>query len=1004
MKIDPFILEAIKGMDLPSLLRSYNIEMKPTGKNAYQIHCPFHEDKTPSLSVGYRNNKWVWNCFGCRAHGNTLDFRIAYEKISFSDAYQKGAEELRLVSTGTNGDGAAARPLPPTASVNNHSVAVPAKPAHRPTPTTINRSELLTRAVQIYHEALLEDRRGINYLAGRGIKDGEFLKRFKIGYVNGRLRRILPEDPDHEFVRGLKEVGILNEKGREHFHGCVVFPIFDDNGAVVGMYGRRVSALAFGPDHLYLPGPRQGVWNGAAVKAYKEIILAESIIDAASFHALGFPNAVALYGVNGLTETHLALFREHRTRRVVLCLDNDKAGDEARGRVKEKITPLGVTVVDLVLPRQYKDANVALKYGLTGEELQRYLPSTKQDDGPAPVSAGQTPGPQSAAAEALPASAPPAVVVEDPIVPKPPDFHPAPLVDNPEDPDMVVVETVVPVTEKQRERVMEKGADRPPEGHPENKRGEGKGVERSIEEREDGLYMSFGRRTYRVRGLSGRIQDNLRVNIKVDSAGVGHLDSLDLYSSKSRATFVSCCRKIFEAGEGELHSELNRLIEELEKIQALRGAPEEKSGEGQPKTMTQEDEAEALAALRSPTLWRDILRDINLTGHVGEEANKGLVYLVGTSRLLEDPLSCSIISQSAAGKSVLAEAVERLMPPEEVRLYSRITQNGLFYIEGNGLVHKLMIIEERAGAESADYSIRALQSKKKLIQAVPVKNPETGKITTQTMIVLGPIAYIETTTRPRLHEENATRCFEIYLDQTKEQTKLIHERQKQARTLEGLKKRDIVDKTIVRHHNMQRLLKSIRVVIPFVHAVNFPADWLRTRRDHQRFLNLIEAVTFLHQHQRVVKKTEEGMEYIEATIADYTIAFGLAQAVMGESLTEMKPPQREVLEACRRLQEERGDYTRRDVREATGLPHRRCWELLEDLVDLEFMVKPEGKQGQTCRYRLADNAMAALKPLDGLTTPAQLMQALAEGRTTAGPAAHVDMDEENGPTRQAACG
>jgi DNA primase len=76
-------------------------------------------------------------------------------------------------------------------------------------------------------------------------------------------------------------------------------------------------------------------------KAYKEIILAESIIDAASFHALGFPNAVALYGVNGLTETHLALFREHRTKRVILCLDNDKAGAEARTRVKEKNHAVG---------------------------------------------------------------------------------------------------------------------------------------------------------------------------------------------------------------------------------------------------------------------------------------------------------------------------------------------------------------------------------------------------------------------------------------------------------------------------------------------------------------------------------------------------------------------------------------------------------------------------------------------------------------------------------------
>ena len=88
MKIDPAVLEAIKNMDLPSLIRSYGIELKPAGKNAYLIRCPFHEDKTPSLSVGYRNSKWMWNCFGCRAHGNTLDFRIAYEKISFSEAYQ----------------------------------------------------------------------------------------------------------------------------------------------------------------------------------------------------------------------------------------------------------------------------------------------------------------------------------------------------------------------------------------------------------------------------------------------------------------------------------------------------------------------------------------------------------------------------------------------------------------------------------------------------------------------------------------------------------------------------------------------------------------------------------------------------------------------------------------------------------------------------------------------------------------------------------------------------
>jgi hypothetical protein len=159
-----------------------------------------------------------------------------------------------------------------------------------------------------------------------------------------------------------------------------------------------------------------------------------------------------------------------------------------------------------------------------------------------------------------------------------------------------------------------------------------------VEEKEDGVHVAFGARVYRVRGLAAKSLGSLRVSVKVESNGACHLDSLDLYSAKARAAFAACCRKIFPAGEGELLGELNRLIEELEKVQARRGGGEEKEGaaDGRP-AMTAEEEAEAVAALESPTLWRDILRDMDLAGPVGEEANKGLVYLVGTSRLLEDP-------------------------------------------------------------------------------------------------------------------------------------------------------------------------------------------------------------------------------------------------------------------------------------------------------------------------------------------------------------------------------
>jgi hypothetical protein len=102
---------------------------------------------------------------------------------------RKERRTLRLGSTGTNGNGATVHVLNvrrPRSGSKAPSVAVPPLPR----PITINRSELLTRAVQIYHETLQEDRKGIGLPGGtEGSKTGNFLKRFKIGYVNGRLRR-----------------------------------------------------------------------------------------------------------------------------------------------------------------------------------------------------------------------------------------------------------------------------------------------------------------------------------------------------------------------------------------------------------------------------------------------------------------------------------------------------------------------------------------------------------------------------------------------------------------------------------------------------------------------------------------------------------------------------------------------------------------------------------------------------------------------------------------------
>ena len=112
----------------------------------------------------------------------------------------------------------------------------------------------------------------------------------------------------------MQKLGILRESGHEHFNGSVVIPIFDCDGEVVEMYGRKITPrLREGtPLHSYLPGPHRGVWNEEALAASKEIILCEALIDALTFWCAGFRHVTASYGVNGFTDDHRAAFQKAR--------------------------------------------------------------------------------------------------------------------------------------------------------------------------------------------------------------------------------------------------------------------------------------------------------------------------------------------------------------------------------------------------------------------------------------------------------------------------------------------------------------------------------------------------------------------------------------------------------------------------------------------------------------------------------------------------------------------
>ena len=241
--------------------------------------------------------------------------------------------------------------------------------------------------------------------------------------------------------------------------------------------------------------------------------------------------------------------------------------------------------------------------------------------------------------------------------------------------------------------------------------------------RDDGaLTLERDGLTYHAR-VHGELFGRLRATVKVTRGAAFHVDTLDLYASRSRAEFAKRAGKALAAEATAVEADLLALVVPAEK--AAESEKAEDAAEGPP-PMTDAERAEALALLRRADLLDQVASDVDALGYVGEGVNKRLLYLVAISRKLQDPLSAIVMSQSGAGKSGLTEVIERLTPPEDVVLLTRLTPQSLYYVAPGFLDQKLVIVEERYGSMEADYSIRVLQSRKKLIAAAPIKDPLRG--------------------------------------------------------------------------------------------------------------------------------------------------------------------------------------------------------------------------------------------------------------------------------------
>jgi DNA primase len=911
------VIERIKAeVSLVRLAESQGYALVKQGKD-FALCCPFHADKTPSCVITPKSN--LFNCFGCGAGGSVIDWVMKTQGVSFRHAVELLKSDVAAASS----------PLAANSDAPVKKATVPKLAA--PVSVSADDQTLLREVVDYYHDTLQQSPEALAYLDSRGLNDPELIAHFKLGYANRTLGLRLPQKnrkAGAELRSRLQMLGVYRESGHEHLNGSLVVPLLNQAGDVVQLYGRKIldnlrEGTAY---HLYLAGDHAGVFNHAGLVGHEEIILCEALIDALTFWRWGFKNVTSSYGVNGFADEILQALVSLEVKRVLIAYDRDEAGNVAAEKVAKQLNENGIDVFRVLFPKGM-DAN---QFAAQMQPAQKALALTIRKA----EWLGSGKAPQITTAPAALSSAANAAGVIDKLVGN--QF---------EQLQDVVCTTVAPAINPLD--VLASPIPSLPTSTV------------TLETRDDGLFLVLGDRTYRIRGLDKNVStDQLKIQLLAQRGEAFFIDKLDLYSSKQRQIFINQACVELGVSDEIIKKDLGKVLLSLEQEQLKKSDDVTLSAM---QLLSNEDRDAALNLLRDKNLPERILSDFALAGVVGEETNKLVGYLAGVSRKLDRPLAVVIQSSSAAGKSSLMDAVLAFMPEDERVQYSAMTGQSLFYMGETRLKNKILAISEEEGAHTASYALKLLQSEGEVTIASTGKDDSSGQLVTREYKVEGPVMLFLTTTAIDIDEELLNRCLVLTVNESREQTEAIHHAQRLKRTLKGLESKIEKARILQLHRNAQRLLKPLTVINPYADQLTFLADKTRTRRDHEKYLTLIDSIALLHQYQREIK-TLGALEYVEVTTADIALANRLAHEVLGKTLDELPPQTRKLLketqawvqQCCKADGIDQRDFrfSRKQLRDVTGWGNTQLKVHLARLEDMEFLAMHNVPRSKAIAYEL----------------------------------------------------
>ena len=342
------------------------VPLKKRGANFLGL-CPFHNEKTPSFTVS--PSKEIFKCFGCGKVGNSVNFVMEHEHLTYPEALKYLAKKY-------------------------HIEVVEKELSQEEIDKQNERESLLVvtaYAARQFTENLFQTDEGITigltYFKERGFRQ-DTLKKFEVGYSfekrDAFTKKALEDGYKQDF---LVKTGLSiqhEERLFDRFSSRVMFPIHSLSGQVLGFGGR---ILKTDPKSAkYLNSPESEIYHKSRIlygiyQARKSITekdrcyLVEGYTDVMSLHETGIENVVASSGTS-LTQEQVRLIKRF-TQNITILYDGDAAGIKASIRGIDIVLEEGMNVKIVLLPDNEDPDSYSKK--TSNEEFAKYIRENETD-------------------------------------------------------------------------------------------------------------------------------------------------------------------------------------------------------------------------------------------------------------------------------------------------------------------------------------------------------------------------------------------------------------------------------------------------------------------------------------------------------------------------------------------------------------------------------------------------------------------------------------------------